>query len=111
MAMKFCPDCGGLLKIRVSKGVDFVVCERCGYFKEGTIILNTEEKFEEKKEVGKGAVSGDNIFATYKNKCKKCRYENAQIIDMGIFISDEDNLILLKCGRCGYSERIGRRTG
>ena len=43
-------------------------------------------------------------------KCPKCGYEKAQIIDMGIFYSDEDNLILLKCGKCGHSERIGRKT-
>jgi len=27
---------------------------------------------------------------------------------MGIFYSDEDNLILLKCGKCGWSERLGK---
>ena len=50
------------------------------------------------------------IIATYDHKCKKCGFSKAQIIDMGIFYSDEDQLILLKCGKCGYSERIGRKV-
>ena len=42
--------------------------------------------------------------------CKKCGYDKAQIIDMCIFYSDEDNLILLKCGKCNFAERIGRKV-
>jgi DNA-directed RNA polymerase subunit M/transcription elongation factor TFIIS len=71
--------------------------------------LKEKEKIINKK-LNQGIVKEENEYANYKNKCKKCGYEKAQIIDMGVFYSDEDNLIFLKCGKCGYSERIGKRT-
>ena len=71
-------------------------------------IIRTERI--KKKPVGEGFVEGLNEFANYIHKCKKCGYGKAQIIDMGISYSDEDNLILLKCGKCGFSERIGEKV-
>ena len=67
------------------------------------------EKIEH-EEIGEGVLSDENKMATYKHKCEKCGYGKAQIIDVGPLYSDEDNLILLKCGKCGFSERIGRKT-
>ncbi|MBI2045655.1 hypothetical protein HYT23_06355 [Candidatus Pacearchaeota archaeon] len=63
-----------------------------------------------KNQVGEGVVKDENEFADYPNKCKKCGYDKAQIIDMGVSYSDEDNLILLKCGKCGCSDRIGNKV-
>ena len=68
-----------------------------------------KEKIEH-EEVGEGVVPAINPMATYKYKCKKCGYGKAQIIDMGLSYSDEDNLILLKCGKCGWSERVGNKV-
>ena len=62
------------------------------------------------EERGEGVVKDGNRMATYENKCEKCGYGKAEIIDVGVLISDEDNLIFLKCGRCGYSERVGKKT-
>ena len=88
-----------------------VRCIDCDYVRKfkGKPLIE-ENKIEPVEEKGEGAVKEQNVFATYKNVCKKCGYDKAEIIDMGIFYSDEDNLILLKCGKCGYSERIGRKT-
>ena len=110
MTMKFCPKCEGLL-IPKSIGERFIVkCKNCGFFAEGKEKpLIEEEKIKHKGKRGEGVLK-KNIFATYKHKCKKCGYGKAQIIDMGVFYSDEDNLIFLKCGECGYSERVGRKT-
>jgi len=69
-----------------------------------------KEKVSHKKDVGEGVVKDENIFATFHNKCEKCGYDKAEVIDMGIFYSDEDNLMLIKCGKCGYTERIGKAT-
>jgi len=65
---------------------------------------------EKQKERGKEVGEDKNIFANYHNVCKKCGYDKAQILDLGVFYSDEDNLILLKCGKCGFSERVGRKV-
>ncbi len=108
MKIKFCPNCDQIL-LPTKKGEKFFVeCNKCGHGKE-VKDLKLKEKIK-KIEKGKGVVKGGNPLATYHNKCPKCGYDKAQIIDMGIFYSDEDNLILLKCGQCGYSERIGRKV-
>ncbi|MEK6830012.1 MAG: hypothetical protein AABY15_07895 [Nanoarchaeota archaeon] len=109
MALKFCPKCGNLLIPRREGEKFFTECEKCGFSKE-VKGLKIKEKFEPKKKIGRGVAKEGNPMATYLNKCSKCGYDKAQIIDMGIFYSDEDNLILLKCGKCGHSERIGRKT-
>jgi DNA-directed RNA polymerase subunit M/transcription elongation factor TFIIS len=106
--MKFCKKCGlPLYKNNFKSGI--FECKKCGYSIKGE-DLKSKEKIPKKKEVGTGVKKDENEFATYKHKCKKCGYGKSQILDMGVFVSDEDTLILLKCGRCGYAERIGRRV-
>ena len=111
MALKFCSKCKALLSPQKKSGKIFLKCNNCGFFEEshGDFLI-AREKIEQPKKIGKGFVDDGNSFATYNNKCKKCGYGKAQVLDMGIFYSDEDNLIFLKCGRCGFSERIGRKT-
>lgn len=62
------------------------------------------------KDRGKGIVKNKDVFADYKHKCKKCGYNLAEIIDLGAQYSDENELIMLKCGKCGYAERIEKKT-
>ena len=109
MTLKFCPKCGDILIPEKKEGRYIATCEKCGFSRE-IRPLKGRENFEPKKKIGGGVVKEGNPLATYHNKCPKCGYEKAQIIDMGIFYSDEDNLIMLKCGKCGHSERIGRKT-
>ncbi|MEK6842257.1 MAG: hypothetical protein AABX84_00415 [Nanoarchaeota archaeon] len=91
--------------------IDFLKCLKCDFIQNtDNSFLKTSEKIKEKKEFGNGIKDDKNEFATYPNKCKKCGYDKAQVLDLGIFYSDEDNLILLKCGNCDFSERIGRKT-
>lgn len=71
------------------------------------INLNVKEKLSKPESRAEGVVDDKDIFATYKHKCSKCGYENAEVIDLGLFWSDEDNVYLIKCGKCGYTERIG----
>lgn len=109
MTLKFCPKCGDLL-IPEKRGMDFfAICSKCGFSKK-VKPLKEKEKISSPEKLGEGVIKEENDLATYNNKCPKCGYGKAQIIDMGIFYSDEDNLILLKCGKCGHSERIGRKT-
>ena len=71
-------------------------------------IIEKEKIHHEER--GEGIVREENKMATYKNKCEKCGFGKAEVIEVGVLVSDEDNLIFLKCGKCGYSERVGRKT-
>ena len=108
--MEFCPKCKQLIiPVRNDLGNYNLICNNCNLNLGFARPLKESEEIKNKV-IGEGVVPEVNEYANYKNKCKKCGYGKAQIIDMGVFYSDEDNLIFLKCGKCGYSERIGRKT-
>ena len=115
MALKFCEKCGGTLRIqKINNEVSYSFCDNCQNFDviptTKKLIVSSKEKIEPEEERGSGVKKDRNDFATYSNICPKCGYDKAQILDIGIFYSDEDNLILLKCGKCGFCERVGRKT-
>jgi DNA-directed RNA polymerase subunit M/transcription elongation factor TFIIS len=113
MTIDFCPKCAAILVPTKLKTSEIFVCDNCGYtklIKKTDGDLKTKEKMIKSPERSLKPASEKNQFATYKNKCKKCGYDKAQVIDAGISYSDEDNLILIRCGKCGYTERIGRRV-
>ena len=112
MVLEFCPKCENIMiPERLNEKEFWVKCSHCGFSKklkkDSTLV--EKEKILHKHQIGRVFVSG-NEFAVYKNKCQKCGYDKAQIIDLGVSYSDEDNLILLKCGKCGWSERVGKKT-
>lgn len=107
--MKFCPNCQGILIPKSIGERSIIACKNCDYFREKQVEHLIEgEEISGKSKKGEGVAKFKNEFADYNHKCSKCGYEKAQIIDAGVFISDEDNLIMLKCGKCGYAERIGK---
>lgn len=106
--MDFCNNCGSLMYLFNEKGIAKSYCKKCNISKE-TISGSFKEQHSQ-KEIGKGIGSEENKLANYDNVCKKCRHIGAQIIDVGVLISDEDNLIMLKCGKCGFTERLGRKV-
>ena len=109
MAISFCKKCKNILPPKGS-GENFdIICHKCGTGQKRKTSLISKEFKEKKVEKGKGVGDG-NPFATYKNVCKKCGYDQAQIIDVPAKYSDEDDLIFLKCGRCGFSKKIGRKA-
>jgi len=115
MALNFCNKCGGIIRSKkIDKYKSYSFCDNCQEFKiikeEDINDVSFNEKIEKQKNKGEGVREDKNEFANYNHICKKCGYDKAQIIDMGVFYSDEDNLILLRCGKCGFSERIGRKT-
>ena len=71
---------------------------------------NKQSKIHKESEKANGVVSEENTSACFGHKCKKCGFDKAELIDMGVFVSDEDNLVFIKCGKCGFKERVGRRT-
>lgn len=113
MPVEFCPKCSSVLIPEKGKDGKIVeVCAHCGFSKKSKIkVLVEKEKIAHKKQL-KGKISkSQNEFADYKHKCQKCGYGKAQVIDIGSFYSDEDDLIMLKCGKCGWSERSTKKTG
>jgi len=111
MHNKFCPKCKSILiPERISLNTFVLKCTKCGFYKEekGEPLIRTDKM--RNKGIGDGVINDGNELADYDNKCKKCGYGKAQIIEMGVSYSDEDDLILLKCGECGHSERVGRKT-
>jgi len=106
MVIRFCPKCDGLLMLKK----DGAICHTCGHSVHHKLDVSSHEKIPEEEEVGKGSVEDKNVYATYNHECPKCGFDKAQVIDCGVFYSDEDNLIFLKCGKCGYSERVGDKA-
>jgi len=114
MGINFCKNCGGIIRIQnINNKEAYKFCDKCQNFElfktEDNLGIVSSEKIGKQEERGIGVNKDENEFANYEHICKKCNYNKVQIIDMGIFYSDEDNLILLKCGKCGFCERVGRK--
>ena len=101
----FCDKCGKILKINEKDKENKVRCS-CGFEK---IIQehesSTTEHIIEKPQKGKGAVDGKNQLATFPHLCKRCGYDKAQVIEMGVWYSDEAGVVRYKCGKCGLTEQ------
>jgi len=95
---------------RTVKGETLLLCNSCGDFKivKGEVELKLKGEVNSDPERISGVVKEENVFADYNNVCKKCGYDKAQVIDIGSFYSDEDHIMFLKCGKCGFSERVGK---
>jgi len=115
MGLNFCKKCGGMLRVQnIDENKNYLFCDKCSFFEiiksNETLGMFSKEEIKKQEEKGVGIRKDKNEFATYKNICKKCGYDKSEIVDVGVLYSDEDNLILLKCGKCGFSERIGRKV-
>ena len=112
MALKFCQKCKTLLSPHKKENKIFLECLNCGFSigVSDNVFLVSREKIPRKELKGGGAAENKDFSSGYKNVCKECGYDKASVIDMGIFYSDEDNLILLKCNKCGAVERIGDKV-
>jgi DNA-directed RNA polymerase subunit M/transcription elongation factor TFIIS len=115
MVMKFCKKCGGPLRSqKIDEALSYLFCDKCHDFellKEGKKVdFVVREKMEASEKIGGGVSKDENKMATYDNICEKCGYDKAEVIDLGQFYSDEDNMYLMKCGKCGWAERIGKGT-
>ncbi len=88
---------------------DIWKCADCGIVEIEELV--SKEKPLKKEEVAEGVVKDENIFADYEHVCKKCGYNKAQVIERQPYISDEDSLTFLKCGKCGYTIQLSRKIG
>jgi DNA-directed RNA polymerase subunit M/transcription elongation factor TFIIS len=112
MVIKFCSKCNSILTHHKEGDKIILKCLACGSseeMKDGENLM-AGQKIKQKKEIGKGSISDEDIFATHEFVCNKCGNTKAMIIDRGIGYSDEDNLILLKCSKCGFSQRNTKKA-
>lgn len=103
--MKFCSKCSGLMG---GIGDGKIECIACHNIEEGEI--STTHSMKKKGKKGEGVADSNNMFADYDFICKKCGYDKAQAIIKDPMISDEDHLIIMKCGKCGFSEQLARKV-
>jgi len=89
-----------------------LVCVSCGNIEKISAgDLTASEEIKKKSEKKSGVVNHENIYATYDFICKKCGYDKAEIIERQPYITDEDSLTFLKCGKCGFTEQLARKIG
>ena len=110
MAISFCKKCKNILPPENSEKNLIIVCPNCRTEQKRKSFLISKESIKKDVERGKGAREKINPYANYQHICKKCGYDKAHVMDMGARYCDEDTLILLRCGKCGASERVGRKT-
>ncbi len=97
--MEFCEKCGKPLEI----GKEIAQC-KCGFSKKINQV-STSEKIQKIVERGKGVAKKENNEKGFPHKCKKCGHEFADVIDLGVFYSDEASIYLFKCKKCNNTER------
>jgi DNA-directed RNA polymerase subunit M/transcription elongation factor TFIIS len=102
--MKFCTKCNSVMH---SIGNGKFECS-CGNVEEG--ILESNEKINKKQEKGEGIIEDKNVLADFHHICKKCGYDRAEVFERQPYISDEDSLTFVRCGKCKYTEQLARKT-
>jgi DNA-directed RNA polymerase subunit M/transcription elongation factor TFIIS len=102
--MQFCPRCGRPLIFDEEIDDLFCIC-KCGNKVIIRKYLEASEIQEEKQLRGEGFVEDVLVNADFPHVCRKCNHDKAQAIDIGASVSDEANIILYKCAKCGYVER------
>ena len=107
--MKFCKKCASIMKPIEGNLLECISCNH----KENITSedLSATEKMPKKSEIKSGVVDHKNIFATYDFKCGKCNHDKAEVIERQPYITDEDSLTFLKCGKCGFTQQLARKIG
>ena len=98
----FCDMCGKILNICNENEVVIGKCG-CGFSK--IMEVSSQEQSKKVEERGKGAINDKNILATFPHRCKHCDHDLAEVIELGVWYSDEAGNVLYKCGKCGKSEQ------
>jgi len=109
MYLLFCDKCGSILKIKIEEGRYFGVCG-CGCIKEVASGIFGSGIMKKKEEKGEGVLQED-VSRGFPHVCKKCDYGECEISDLGCAYSDESNIYLYKCKKCGFVERQADGTG
>ncbi len=97
--MEFCDKCGKPLKIKEN----LAICP-CGFAKQASQVYSSE-KIEKPVQKGKGIFKEETSGKGFPHKCKKCGHDFADVVDLGVFYSDESSVHLFTCKKCKNTER------
>ena len=97
----FCDYCGRIMKIEGNEKKMFRCI--CGFTREAELI--TSEPKMPVKIIGDGIVDGKKKPVNFPHICPKCNHEGCEVIDLGAHYSDESNVYLYICDKCGYVDR------
>jgi DNA-directed RNA polymerase subunit M/transcription elongation factor TFIIS len=98
----FCEICGKILKV-CQEGENKIGSCACGFSKIMGEI-SSEETIKKQEEKGVGFNHDKNELATFPHECTHCGHDLAQVIELGVWYSDEAGNIRYKCGKCGRVE-------
>ena len=101
--MKFCPNCGSILKAKDVDGTKFLGCS-CGYIDDkGTSVMH----FGNQSKASKIEVveKSDAPHVIVQEACPKCDNNEAEHWTQQVGPSDEPEANIFKCTKCGYSWR------
>jgi DNA-directed RNA polymerase subunit M/transcription elongation factor TFIIS len=106
----FCKTCGSLLVPRKTEYGKWMSCPN-GH-SQPSLQQDSETLVSESKEkVDIRVADSENVLAVNDHVCKKCGYGKAEMLHIGSFYSDEDEVVRMKCGKCGFVEQLEGKVG
>jgi len=76
--------------------------------------MTSHIKFSEEikhEPVGEGILKEDSSGKGFPHTCKKCGYQQAEVVELGASYSDEADKFLFTCKKCGFTEKQHDGTG
>jgi len=108
--INFCEKCGKMLEISNFMDVRVGNCS-CGFKKFIYAETGFEDMTKKADKIGAGVLENKEDGQGFPNTCKKCGHTLCDIHDLGAPYSDESNVYLFKCRKCGYVERQADGSG
>ena len=100
--LEFCPMCKKLLEIGEWRGKQVGRCV-CGFIRTSGIIIEGEEKIEDK--IPNSQIFENKIEGGFNFSCKKCGFDKAEVKELGEILNNEKSVTLFTCLKCGNVER------
>ncbi|MFA5993300.1 MAG: hypothetical protein WC796_06345 [Candidatus Pacearchaeota archaeon] len=101
--MEFCDNCGKLLIVKKVGSCS------CGFSKEITKELVVSEQIQKVRKKGEGIIDSENEnrkeMEGFPHDCKKCGHGEASVSEVKTGYSDEADIYIFKCKKCGFVER------
>ena len=106
----FCKTCGGILVPKKTIYGHWLSCP-AGH-SQPEMNQSSEDMVEKNTDkVDIKVADSENVLAVHDHKCKKCGYDKAEMLHIGSFYSDEDEVVKMKCGKCGFVEMLEGKIG